>query len=416
MNTGHFVEHFFRHEYARLVSRLSLRVGVQHFEIIEDAVQSALLTGLESWTINKVPKNPTAWLYAVASNNLIDKFRQQNTHSRILTAMELDAKTTTTNETGTVLTKEFEDDVLRMMFVCCNDSIPVDSQLVLALKTLCGFSIKEIAHRLFTSEANVYQRFNRAKKCLQQYPTDLCELSESDYQHRLAGVHKILYLIFTDGYLSVNNELSIRTELCEEAIRLTAMLVKHKQGQTPKTYALLALMHLQVARISSRQDEAGNLLLLEQQDRSSWDTNKIQLGLAWLEKSAQGSNFSRYHAEAGIAAEHCLAPSFEETRWDRIVESYNLLEQIEPSAVYRLNRAVAVAQWKGPAQGLAILDAEPEPRRGIVDSYLHSAVLAYLHHINGNATQARQFYDETIRSAPTTAVKDLLAKRLGIKH
>ena len=416
MNTNHFVEHFFRHEYARLVSKLSLRVGVQHYEIVEDSVQSALLAGLESWTINKVPKNPTAWLYRVASNKLVDKFRQLDTHSRIIKTFELDHRCTPENNPEKLSTQAFEDDLLTMMFVCCHDSIPVNSQLVLALKTLCGFSIKEIAHRLFTSEVNVYQRFNRAKKILQQHPTDLCDLNDVDFQQRLPGTQKILYLIFTDGYLSVNNELSIRKELCEEAIRLTTILVNHQQGKTPETFALLALMHLQIARISGRQDEAGNLLLLEQQDRSIWDCHSIETGLAWLEKSAQGTNFSHYHAEAGIAAEHCLAPSFNETRWDQIAENYNLLEQTKPCAVYRLNRAVAVAHWKGPAQGLAIVEANPKPNKGIEESYLHSAVLAYLHHLNGNTSKARHFYDETLKLAPTTAVKDLLANRLGIKQ
>src|SRR5262249_49149723 len=168
-------------------------------------------------------------------------------------------------------------------------------------------------------------------------------------------------LLFTEGYLSLHAEQAIRRELCDEAKRLAQVLAEHRIAGKPETFALLALMHFHTARMSARDDGFGGLLLLEEQDRSCWDPAEIQTGLAWLAKSAHGSTFSRYHAEAGIAAEHCLAPSFAETRWDRIVECYTLLERLAPSALHTLNRAVAVAEWRGPSQGLPVLPGPPPP-------------------------------------------------------
>src|SRR5258705_7886148 len=239
-----------------------------------------------------------------------------------------------------------------MLFVCCDEAIPVESQLVLALKTLCGFEIREIALRLFATEANVYKRLGRARSRLRELPLRPEELTGEQYSSRLPAVQKILYLLFTEGYRSSRADMTIRRELCDEAIRLATILAGHPAGQAPETFALLALMHLHAARMTARQDSSGGLLLLEEQDRDLWDQQGIQIGLEWLGRSSQGDRFSRYHAEAGIAAEHCLAPSFQETRWDRVVECYALLERIVPSALHKLNRAVADAEWQRPPEGL----------------------------------------------------------------
>ncbi len=306
------------------------------------------------------------------------------------------------------LAGEVRDDLLRMLFVCCDEAIPVKSQLVLALKTLCGFDIREIALRLFTGEANVYKRLSRARSRLRELPPRLGKLTVEQYSSRLPAVNKILYLLFTEGYLSSHAEMAIRRELCNEAMRLADILAEHPQGQAPETFALLALMHLHVARMTSRQDAAGGLLLLEEQDRELWDQQEIQVGLEWLAKSAQGDGFSRYHAEAGIAAEHCLAPSFRETRWDRVVECYSLLERIAPSAIHKLNRAVA--EWQGPAAGLAVLEGF-EPPTWLAGSYLWAAVLADLHRRCGNADAAKRHRAVALKSVPTPAVKELLERR-----
>ncbi len=411
MTTPKLVEHFFRHEYGRLVATLSRRVGVQYFEAIEDAVQSALMTALESWPIAGLPDNPSAWLFRVAHNDLMGELRQRTRHRRVLEENAKEDIYTPENGPGVFLAGEVQDDLLRMLFVCCDEAIPVESQLVLALKTLCGFDIREIALRLFTSEANVYKRFGRARSRLRELPPRPGELADEQYSSRLPAVNKILYLLFTEGYLSSDAEIAIRRELCSEAIRLATILVEHPVGQPPETFALLALMHLHAARMTARQDRSGGLLLLEEQDRELWDRQQIQVGLEWLAKSARGDAFSRYHAEAGIAAEHCLAPSFQETRWDKIVECYALLERTAPSAIHKLNCAVAVAEWQGPAAGLAALKGF-EPPTWLAGSYLWAAVLADLHRRCGNTQTAKRYRDVALKSAPTPAVKELLQRRL----
>ncbi len=413
MTTPKLVEHFFRHEYGRLVATLSRRVGVQHVEAVEDAVQFALMKALEAWTIAGLPDNPSAWLFRVAHNSLMGEFRQRTGRSHILEQNAVVAMGTPENDPEPFLAGEVRDDLLRMLFVCCDNAIPVDSQLALALKTLCGFSIREIALRLFTSEANIYKRLGRARSRLQSLPPCLGELASEQYSSRLPAVNKILYVLFTEGYLSSHAEMAIRQELCEESIRLAAILAEHPIGQVPETFALLALMHLHLARITARQDGSGGLLLLEEQDRALWDRQTIQVGLAWLARSAHGDDYSRYHAEAGIAAEHCLAASFQETRWDRVVECYSLLERIAPSALHRLNRAVAVAEWQGPEAGLAVLNGD-EPPTWLAGSYLWAAVLADLHRRCGNADAAKRCRDKAVKSAPSLAVKELLQRRLQI--
>jgi RNA polymerase sigma-70 factor (ECF subfamily) len=298
-----------------------------------------------------------------------------------------------------------------MLFVCCDDAIPIESQLVVALKTLCGFDVREIAERLFTTEANVYKRLGRARARLRKLPLDLADLTNEQIASRLAPVRAILYSLFTEGYLSAHADGALRRELCDEARRLATILAEHPLGTTPETFALLALMHLHSARMPARQDGSGGLLLLEEQDRALWDKDAIQLGLMWLARAAEGDVFSRYHAEAGIAAEHCLAPSFSETRWNRIVDCYALLERLEPSALHTLNRAVAVAEWRGPADGLAVIERLVPPS-WLAGSYMWSAVLADLHRRCGHAELATQYRDAALRAAPSQAVRTTLERRL----
>jgi RNA polymerase sigma-70 factor (ECF subfamily) len=405
-------EHFFRHEYGRLVAMLSRRVGMRHLEAAEDAAQSALLAALESWTVGGLPVNPSAWLFRVAHNSLVGELRRGGRRDRLVQQHGQEEPEAVATEPTAFLPGDVRDDLLRMLFVCCDDAIPVESQLVLALKTLCGFDVREIADRLFLSEANVYKRLGRGRMRLREAPFPADDLTREQLSSRLPAVHAILYLLFTEGYLSSHAETAIRRELCDEAMRLAQILGYHPVGETPETFALLALMHLHAARITARQDGSGGLLLLEEQDRALWDQREIQVGLTWLARSAQGNVFSRYHAEAGIAAEHCLAPSFAETRWERVVECYALLERVAPSALHTLNRAVAVAEGRGPAEGLALLEGL-EPPSWLAGSYLWAAVLADLHRRCGHDEVARRYRDMAVASAPTSAVRELLQRRLG---
>jgi RNA polymerase sigma-70 factor (ECF subfamily) len=221
-----------------------------------------------------------------------------------------------------------------------------------------------------------------------------------------------VYLLFNEGYLSAHAAHAIRADLCGEAIRLTTALAEHPVGAVPETFALLALMHLHVARLGARVDATGGLLLLEEQDRSRWDREAMQRGAMWLARSAAGDRFSRFHAEAGIAAAHCFAPSFEETRWDEIVELYTLLERVAPSPLHTLNRAVALAEWRGADAALAVLEGLAPPA-WLSGSYMWDAVLADLHRRAGHAELADQHRDRAVESAPTEAVKAALRRRLA---
>jgi len=408
-HTAVLVEHYFRHEYGRLVAQLATKVGVRHVELVEDAVQSALATALTAWVVNGLPRDPSAWLYRVACNHLVGVLRQDAGRLRLLSST---AELEHTTETTPYFANEVRDDLLRMLFICCDEAIPRESRIVLALKTLCGFSTPEIALRLFTSEANVHKRLQRAREMLRAAAADLSSPPLDALQARLASVHEVLYLLFNEGYLSVHTESAIRRELCDEAIRLATLLAEHTVGDVPETFALLALMHLHAARLAGRVDGAGGLLLLEEQDRARWDRDQIRIGIAWLARSASGERFSRYHAEAGIAAEHCLAPSFRDTRWEKITELYLLLDRVSPSPLHTLNRAIAIAEWQGVDAALALLDAI-DPPAWLSTSYLWDAVLADLCRRAGRDEVSHRHRERALSEAPSDAVRDLLRRRLS---
>lgn len=405
------IDHFFRREYGRLVALLARRVGVRHLERVEDAVQSALLTALTAWTAQGPPDDPGAWLYRVAHNHLMGDLRQASGRLRILEGAVGSAADGAASASPPHFAGEVADDLLRMLFVCCDEAIPRESRLVLALKTLCGFSAAEISLRLFTSEANVYKRLARARDRLREVPFDTDTPPLETLRARLPSVHDVLYLLFNEGYLSAHAEQAIRRDLCEEAIRMTTVLAEHQVGAVPESFALLALMHFHFARLGGRCDATGGLLMLEEQDRSRWDGDQMQVGAQWLARSAGGDVFTRFHAEAGIAAEHCFAPSFAETRWGEIADLYAMLERVAPSPMHTLNRAVAVAEWQGPTAGLAVLGALAPPA-WLTDSYLWDAVLGDLHRRAGHLDDAQRHRARALESAPTLAVRELLRRRL----
>ena len=223
---------------------------------------------------------------------------------------------------------------------------------MLALKTLCGFSTAEIALRLFPSEGNVIKRLGRARDRLREVPPDFTRFRCKRWTPDCPVSIWCCTCVFNEGYLSAQPDRTIRRELCDEAIRLTTLLAEHPVGATPETFALLALMHLHTARLNARLDAMGGLLLLEEQDRSLWDQDHMRLGAAWLRKSASGETFTRFHAEAGIAAEHVFASSFAETRWNEIADLYEMLERVAPSPLNAMNQAVVIAEWHGPRRGL----------------------------------------------------------------
>lgn len=414
-------EHFFRHEYGRLVASLCRNAGFHRIEAAEDAAQWALAKALSSWPLAGLPSDPAGWLFRVAHNALRADLRQQALRRRRLLektdAVDLSHGGQVSSDPAALdlpatppPSNDVDGDLLLMLTACCNPGIAPDAQVMLALKTLCGFSIDEISQRLFRSRASVYKRLSRARADLRRFALAGEGLVLPTISGALPAVRRILYLLFTEGHLSCRATAVIRQELCDEALRLATVLARHPQGAEPETYALLALMHLQTARVPARRNTAGRLLMLEEQDRLLWDATHIRSGLAWLAESANGATFSRYHAEAGIAAEHCLAPSFSKTRWDRVVACYQLLESVAPSPLHRLNRALAVGEWRGAAAGLELL-ANFNPPAWLTESYQWSAALADLHSRNGNPAAASRFRHVALQTAPSSEIRQLLSRR-----
>ncbi|MEM1022127.1 MAG: sigma-70 family RNA polymerase sigma factor [Myxococcota bacterium] len=408
MNDPAIVDHFFRHAYGRLVAMLSRRVGLAHLDLVEDAVQSALMEAVHRWPQGPRPKEPIAWLYKVAHRRLLDEFRRRTRQWSLLDRHHHRLPQVVSPPPDAQFAAELSDDLLRLLFVCCDPNLPPESQLVVALKLLCGFSVDEIAQRLLISKANVYKRLTRARHRLQSSSFDWVDTDALG--PRLPSVLCVCYLLFTEGYLSSHPEMSIRQELCDESLRLAGILARNPVVQTAELTALRALMHLQRGRLKSRRNESGQLLLLDEQDRSLWDQEDIQAGLVLLAQSAEGTVLTKYHVEAGLAAEHVLAPSFAETRWDRIVDAYLLLEKLAPSPIHRLNRALATAEWKGPDAGLSVL-SQFEPPNWLESSHFWFATLADLNGRAGHSEVSERYWDRALGLAPSEAIRTALMRR-----
>ncbi|MDZ4287406.1 MAG: sigma-70 family RNA polymerase sigma factor [Prosthecobacter sp.] len=407
-------EHLFRHEAGKLVSILTGIFGVHRLQMAEDVVQEALVRALQTWPFYGIPANPSAWLMQTAKHLALDLIRRetsfQQKQPRIIEFIE--QRLADTDTAGTPrFDDEIKDDRLRLMFTCCHPQLPQEAQTALALKVLCGFSPLEIASAFLTSEAAIAKRLTRARQRLQEENVAFEIPSGIELPTRLDAVLQILYLLFNEGYKASSGDRLIREELCSEAIRMTTLLVGHPAGNQPRTHALLALMLLSGARLPARLDAEGNLLRLDEQDRTQWIGAMIQRGLVHLGLSAQGDQASEYHLQAGIAACHCLAPDAASTDWPQILRLYDHLMQMSDSPVIALNRAVALAKVRGPAIGLAaveaILDRQP------LDSYhLFHAVMGELeaqrHHYQNAAAHLRMALQLTELAPERT----LLTKRL----
>lgn len=406
------IEHFFRHEYGRVVALLVRRVGLSELEAVEDAVQAALLAALDVWVIQGVPAAPSAWLYTVAYRRLLASVRDERTRRRILATAGAGSSASEDAPPPPPLRHEVQDDLLRMLFICCDERLSQPSQLILSLKVLCGFSIQEIAGCLFATKATIHKRLARARARLQGLDLVVDSPPLASLGARVGSVQSVIYLLFNEGYLSTRADHAIRSDLCAEALRLGHLLADHEVGAEPSTYALLALMHLHFARLAARQDPAtGGLLLLEEQDRTRWDREHLGAGAEWLSRSAHGAKFSRFHAEAGVAAEHCFAPSFAETRWGEIAELYAMLERLHSSPIHTLNRAVAVSESQGPRAGLQVLKGV-RPPDWLVRHHLWDAVLSDLHRRCGEYQRAALHRERALARAPSPAIRAVLERRL----
>jgi len=404
---GQLVDHFFRHEYAQLVATLTRRFGVRHWELVEDVGQSALQQALLSWALKGIPQNPNGWLNRVATNRALDALRRDRRWGSLEEADEPNSATDPTDQ------PDLMDDLLRMIFVCCDPCVPPESRIALALKTLCGFGNREIARALLTTEASVAKRITRAKQRLREEGVEPSELDETQIRDRQSHVQTVVYLLFNEGYSSTTADKPIRSELCEEAARLALILAEHPLTASGSTAALLALLLFHGARLEARIDCHGTILLLKEQNRSTWDHRLIREAFRWFRKARNGSHVTRYHAEAWIASEHCRAQTFADTNWANIAQGYDLLCQIEPSPVHQLNRAIAISHRDGPQAGLAAFNSI-EPGSLANDYYLWHATKADLARQTGDVESARASLQTAWRLAPTNAERELISRKLEL--
>lgn len=407
------VEHFFRHETGRLHGALLRLLGVQNLALAEDVAQEAMVRALRTWSVGGIPPNPSAWITRVAMNLARDALRHQRMsgakESAIVTYLE---QTRSSLPQPGVQEQEIRDDALRLLFVCCHPAIAADAQVVLALKVLCGFSTGEIARAFLTSDAAIEKQLTRTKQRIQEAGIAFDLPEGADLSGRLDGVLAALYLLFNEGYKASAGERLLREDLCAEAIRLGSILVTHPAGRTPRSHALLALMLLNAARLPSRLDEHGGLLRLDDQDRTKWDQLTIGRGLIELADAAQGDELTEYHLQAGIAACHATARSYAQTDWARIVAHYDALLRLKPSPVVALNRAVAVAELRGPEAGLEALAAMPQRDR-LEQYYLLHAVTGELRWRLGDHDQAGEAF---ARAAALARVEPERAYLRGIQE
>ncbi len=406
------VEHLFRHESAKMIATLTRIFGIEHLSLAEDVVQEALSRALETWPYRGIPEKPSAWIMRASRNLALDVIRRQKSfrakEAEIAQLMERDGSA---GETATFSEHEIADDRLRMMFVCCHPVIPSEAQVALALKTLCGFSVAEISHAFLTTEAAIAKRLTRAKQRIEEARVPFEIPTGDELARRLDSVLQSLYLLFNEGYKASSGEKLVRGELCEEAIRLTELLAQHPAGNHPKTHALLALMLFNAARLAAREDDRGNLLRLEEQDRTRWDQAMIARGMSHLRESAAGGVVSEYHLQAGIAACHATAKDYQSTDWARILSLYDRLMEFDDSPVVALNRAVAVANVHGAKTGLEAVRAIRDSKK--LDSYyLLYAVIGELEMRLNNREAAAQEFRKAFELTETKSERAFLLKRL----
>jgi RNA polymerase sigma-70 factor (ECF subfamily) len=307
--------------------------------------------------------------------------------------------------------EEIKDDQLRLIFACCHPALTPESQIALTLKLLCGFNVEEIARAFLASTETIAKRLTRARERLRTNAVPFEIPSGPELKPRLDSVLDVLYLLFNEGYNASHGEDLIRRDLGEEAIRLTTLLAEHSAGNTPKTQALLALLLFQAARFSARTDSVGEILLLQDQDRSVWDRQKISRAFYHLERASSGAA-SEFHLQAGIAASHCAAESYQATDWQKILLLYDLLLELNDSPIIALNRAVALARVRGAQAGLSALDEIKNPKP-LENYYLLYAVRGDLESELGQHAEARKNYQHALRLTSVPAERNFLKKKLS---
>ncbi|MCR9202372.1 MAG: sigma-70 family RNA polymerase sigma factor [Planctomycetaceae bacterium] len=405
------VEHFFRHEYAHLVAVLTRAYGVRRMELVEDVVQASIVQAMTSWRHDNLPDNPAAWIHRVARNRLHDVLRREQVHQRAIGLAGMTSDDMETLLDDWLDERHLPDSLLRMMFVCANPLLDPSTQIALILKTLCGFSLAEIGRGLMKTPESIKKRIQRGRRLLAEHRVELELPSPQQLQERLEAIHNALYLLFNEGYSTSGGNDPIRDDLCEEAARLCHILCEHESLSTPATRALLALMLFHGARLEARRDAAGHLLLLHEQDRCRWDGRLIKVARDWLSRS-RSDTVSRFHLEAGIAWQHCLATDIKQTNWTTIIQLYDRLISLTESPVHRLNRAIAKAEAGDTDAAFAEL-RQIEGRPELSDYHLVFCVRARLHGQLGQTSAARACYQRALGLAFADHDRAVIRRRLA---
>ncbi|MEX0968136.1 MAG: sigma-70 family RNA polymerase sigma factor [Bacteroidia bacterium] len=355
------VNHLFRHESGKMVSVLVKIFGSENFGLAEDVVQDALLSAMETWKFRGIPDNPKAWLYRTAKNKAIDIIRRDK-HNQIIDFADPERKLLTSEYTLSEAMNNhwqesnIKDDFLGMMYACCHPAISEENQKTFILKSLCGFSTKEIARAFLTEEQTISKRLYRTKEYFRKSKIKPRIPSKNELSSRTSVVLETIYMLFNEGYNSTHSDNLIREDLIAQSMLLCKSLIENDKTHLPEAHALMALMCLHGSRSAARVSAEGDLIPLEKQDRSSWNRELINAGNNYLNKAAVGSFISNYHLEAAIAYEHCIAPNYRSTNWESIVYYYDALLFKYPDPILSLNRCIALMEAKGPETALESLN------------------------------------------------------------
>src|SRR2546421_2477443 len=358
MSTAHAtVEATYQSDWGRIVATLIRSFG--DFDVAEEAAQEAFAAATTQWPDEGVPDSPAAWIIQTAKHKAIDRLRRQTRFQEKVESYALEVDSTT--EQPDPFSQQIPDDRLRLIFTCCHPALAPEAQVALTLRTLCGLETEEIARAFLVPGPTMAQRLVRAKRKIRDAKIPYKVPETSDMSARIDAVLVVIYLIFNEGYISTRGKTLVRADLCAEAIRLARLIRMLMAPYVPEeATGLLALMLLHDSRRDARVDEAGDLVVLEEQDRTRWNQEQIAEALPLVQEALRPRSSygpGPFALQAAIAAEHCQAAQAEDTDWPQIVRLYDLLERVQPSPIISLNRAIAVAMVAGPQTGLAIIDA-----------------------------------------------------------
>ncbi|MFT6865299.1 MAG: RNA polymerase sigma factor (sigma-70 family) [Cyclobacteriaceae bacterium] len=400
------IDHFFRNESGKAIAFLTNRFGTENLEFVEDAVQEALFKAMQTWPYKTVPNNPTSWIIRVAGNKLVDQLRR---NKKITYTEEIiDDRFEEVN----LADGAFKDDMIRMIFACCNPQLSDEYQLILTLKILGGLSVKEIASGLLKKEETVAKSYTRAKKKFREENLTL-ELPESvAIDERLLRVLKVIYLLFNEGYKSTDSDQLIRKDLCKDAIRLCQLLLENRLTNTPYTRSLLALMYYHSSRFDARINQDGEIIPLEKQDRANWKKDFINRGNYYLSSVTENETQNEYFLQAAISGIHCNADTYEETRWDIILHLYDTLYHFNPSPIVALNRIVALEKIKGSAEALTEIE-KLEKESSLTKNYLLPAIKAEIYISLKQIDQAIKSIKKAISLTANPNEKEYLKKKMS---